>query len=105
MAGDRDQRQSARMAVLTSCPIARRGRLEREAELIRHVLHEARLAASGGPFQQHRESTGKGGPKDLHFVADWQIKRFTLDSIFLNWQLSMHPALRHSGSLDRAYHS
>jgi hypothetical protein len=74
--------------------------LEAQAKLIRHVLHETRLPASGGPFQQHRQSARKGRLKDLHLVADRSIKRFTLDPIFLNWQLSGHPALRRGDGAD-----
>src|SRR6266850_545590 len=71
--------------------------LESEAKLIRHVLYEARLAAAGRPLQQHRKSAKKSGTEDFDLVADRQIKRFMLDPIFFDWQLSCHCALRHDG--------
>jgi hypothetical protein len=48
------------------------------------VLDKARFAAPGGALQQDRKATGKGGPKDLHFIADRQIEWLAFDSILLN---------------------
>ena len=51
------------------------GAVGERRQLMRHVLDEAGLAASGGSLEQERQARFVGGGEDFHFVADRQIER------------------------------
>src|SRR5690606_9193075 len=51
---------------------------QRAAELPRSVLHEARLAATGGALQHHGETPPVTLLEDLDLVAEGQVKRLLL---------------------------
>src|SRR6202451_3473856 len=51
------------------------GAVGERRQLMRHVLDEAGLAASGRPLEQQRQSRFVGGGEDFHFVANRQVER------------------------------
>src|SRR5436305_161963 len=63
---------------------------QRPAELIGHVLNEARLAAAGRPFEQDRDLLVEGGLEQLYLVADGQIKRLALGGVLLDRVLAVN---------------
>ena len=51
---------------------------QRAAQTPSHMLHEARLAAASGTFQQHRQPTRVALLDNSDFIARGQIERFSL---------------------------
>ncbi|MNZ83326.1 hypothetical protein D3C78_1020490 [compost metagenome] len=49
--------------------------VQRQSQAVRHVLHEARLAAPGRPLEQHRQAMLPGLLEDLHLVTHGHIER------------------------------
>src|SRR2546421_10777428 len=57
---------------------------ERTFEPPGHVFDKARLAAAGRAFQNHRQSRGMGGLKQIDLMVDGQVIRFVDDSVFFD---------------------